>query len=105
MTDVKAVNISPCDRQAKRKMANAPKEASVKNGDAPNFSTDFHVGWPAFRTPGELHFFYCLGSADLGKIPQNRFETGCSADIPLAGSVQKIFKKVKKRLVSPRKPR
>jgi len=55
--------------------------------------------------PKKTDFFCCLGSRDFCTIARNQVGLGCRPDIRAGGSVQKILKKVKKRLVSPLKPR
>jgi len=50
-------------------------------------------------------FFCCTNGRHFRKITGNAVWMGPRADIGLAPPVQKIFKKVKKRLVSPLKPR
>jgi len=53
----------------------------------------------------KIAFFCCTSGRDFRKISENEGGRGCPPDIALAGPVQNILKKVKKRLVSPFKPR
>jgi hypothetical protein len=50
-------------------------------------------------------FFSCLGHKIFSKIARNEPWPASRLDITLAAVVQNILKKVKKRLVSPFKPR
>jgi hypothetical protein len=52
-----------------------------------------------------IRFFCCRKGRHFRKISQNEGWRGCRPDSALAGPVQNILKKVKKRLVSPLKPR
>jgi hypothetical protein len=53
----------------------------------------------------EISFFCCLWGRVFCKIAGNKVWTARGPDITPGGTVQNIFKKVKKRLVSPLKPR
>jgi hypothetical protein len=53
----------------------------------------------------KLHFFVALGAGFFCKIAGNKVWAARRPDITPGGPVQNIFKKVKKRLVSPLKPR
>jgi hypothetical protein len=53
----------------------------------------------------KFHFFCCLGARLFCKIAGNKAWTARGPDITPGGAVQNILKKVKKRLVSPIKPR
>jgi hypothetical protein len=53
----------------------------------------------------KFRFFCCLGTRVFGKIAGNKAWTARGPDITPGGAVQNILKKVKKRLVSPIKPR
>jgi len=68
-------------------------------------STNLRVDFRVVRNEKIFVFVMGPGSPGSGGIPQNQGWSGCAADIAPVRSVQKIFKKVKKRLVSLRKPR
>jgi hypothetical protein len=53
----------------------------------------------------KFRFFCCLGAGFLCKIAGNKAWTARGPDITPGSAVQNILKKVKKRLVSPAKPR
>jgi hypothetical protein len=53
----------------------------------------------------EISFFCCLGAGVFCKIARNKVWTARGPDITPGSAVQNILKKVKKRLVSPAKPR
>jgi hypothetical protein len=53
----------------------------------------------------EIAFLCCLGSGFFCRIARNKAWMACRPDITPGSAVQNILKKVKKRLVSPRKPR
>jgi hypothetical protein len=90
----------------KNNNARWPNDYSARNRLRTDFFSTLLRGALSPREGGkEISFFCCLGARVFGKIAGNKVGTARGPDITPGGAVQNIFKKVKKRLVSPIKPR
>jgi hypothetical protein len=85
----------------KEKSSPRPNERKI-SGSLAEF---FQRIWAIVVAPKKVGFFCCANRRRFRRIAGNAVWTAPRPDIGLGDSVQKIFKKVKKRLVSPLKPR